>query len=111
MTWIIRGDPKPFSAQFSARIRIRSIKGLARNSSGSTSGKSGLVKPISILLCVVQPVVGSLAGCVDGLWSVSAGHGQPLPQTGFGDLADRILGKLIKHRDLRGARSLARRKM
>src|ERR1700712_4373804 len=48
MVWIIFGEPKPFSAQSVARIRIRSINGFVRKVSGSTSGKYGLVKPIGV---------------------------------------------------------------
>src|ERR1700733_6580157 len=46
MVWIILGEPKPFSAHSTARIRIRSISGFFRKVSGSTSGRYGLGNPI-----------------------------------------------------------------
>src|SRR6202020_1421708 len=48
MVWIIFGEPKPFSAQSVARIRIRSINGFLRKLSGSTSGKYGLDNAIGV---------------------------------------------------------------
>src|ERR1700759_2268104 len=47
MVWTMRGAPKPFSAHSVARIRIRSISGFCRKVSGSTSGRYGLINPIS----------------------------------------------------------------
>src|SRR5271166_1892524 len=95
MTWIIRGDPKPFSAQFSARMRIRSISGFCRKVSGSTSGNSGLVKLISALLYVCWVGGG-------WLWLGSVRYREPLPQTAFVDLADGIFRQLVEDRDLNG---------
>src|ERR1700757_2459860 len=93
----MRGDPKPFSAQFSARMRIRSISGFCRKVSGSTSGNSGLVKLMAALLYVWS---------VDGWWVVvwfgSVGYCEPLPQTAFVDLADGIFRQLVEDRDLNG---------
>src|SRR5271166_1440232 len=96
MTWIIRGDPKPFSAQFSARMRIRSIRGFCRKVSGSTSGNSGLVKLMSALLYVCWVGGGWL------LWLGSVGYGEPLPQIAFVELADGIFRQFIEDRDLNG---------